>query len=115
MNVADESLKEAVTVIEALASSDKEKWRIAMQKEMKSIQENDVWALVELPKGRKTVGSKWIFKHKLNAEGVVERYNARLVAQGFTQKFGQDYDETFCPVVRFESIRMLIGWQHSMV
>ena len=116
VNVADESLKEPVTMIEALASSDKEKWRIAMQKEMKSIQENDVWALVELPKGRKTVGSKWIFKHKLNAEGVVERYKARLVAQGFTQKFGQDYDETFCPVVRFESIRMLIGMaaQHGL-
>ena len=81
----------------------------AMEKEMKSLHENKVWNLVELPKDRKVVGSKWVFKQKVGANGSVERYKARLVAQGFSQKFGLDYDETFCPVVRFESVRTVIA------
>ena len=80
-----------------------------MDSEMRSLQENDVWDLVELPPGRKTVGSKWVFKKKTGADGTVERFKARLVAQGFTQKYGMDYDKTFCPVVRQESLRVLIA------
>ena len=64
---------------------------------------------VELPKGRKTVGSKWVYKVKTGADGSVERYKARMVAQGYTQMFGNDYNETFCPVVRMESLRSLIA------
>ena len=63
-----------------------------MKKEMNSLEENDVCELVELPAGRKPVGSKWVFKTKTNADGKIERYKARLVAQGFSQKFGSDYD-----------------------
>ena len=80
-----------------------------METELNSLDENDVWDLMKLPPGRKTVGSKWVFKKKTGADGKVERYEARLVAQGFTQKYGMDYDETFCPVVRLESLRMLIA------
>ena len=58
---------------------------------------------MELLSDRTTVGSKWVFKLKTDADGKVERHKARLVAQEFTQKFGLDYDEMFCPVVRFES------------
>ena len=76
---------------------------------MKSLKDNDVWELVELPKGHKAVGSKWVFKTKTDADGYVERFKARLVAQGFSQKFGLDYDETFCPVVRLESVLALIA------
>ena len=65
---------------------------------------NDVWDLVELPSGRSAVGSKWVFKQKVDADGLVERHKARLVAQGCSQRFGLNYDETFCPVVRFESV-----------
>ena len=66
---------------------------------MKSLQENQVWDLVELPRGRKIIGSKWVFKEKIGADGSIERHKARLVAQGDTQQRGLDYDETFIPVV----------------
>ena len=107
--VADAESKEPTTVAEALARQDKEKWLNAMNDEMESLHANDVWDLVELPKGRRAIGSKWVFRLKVNAEGVIERYKARLVARGFSQKFGEDYDETFCPVVRHESVRTLIA------
>ena len=80
-----------------------------MEKEMTSLKTNDVYDLVELPKGRKPVGSKWVYKRKLRADGSVERFQSRLVAQGFSQKAGQDYDETFSPVVKFESIQSIIA------
>ncbi len=62
-----------------------------------------------IPSGRKKVGSKCVYKLKAGADGKIERYKARLVAQGFTQKFGTDYDETFGPVARQESIRVLMS------
>ena len=70
-----------------------------MQAEIESLHDNDVWDLVPLPEGRKAVGSKWVYKVKRNADGYVERCKARLVAQGYSQKEGLDYDETFSPVV----------------
>ena len=100
---------EPKTVKEALAGPDKAKWMTAMEKDMESLRTHDVWDLVELPRDRKAVGSKWVYKVKKNADGSVEQYKARLVTQGFTQKFGIDYDETFCPVVRFESVRTVIA------
>ena len=92
-----------------MASSNKSKWREAMKKEMESLYENEVWDLVEPPKGRKIVGSKWVFKEKMGEDGTAERYKALLVAQGFSQKCGLDYDETFSPVVRTESVRSMIA------
>ena len=92
---------------EVMASTDKEKWEVAMEKEMESLHANEVWNLVELPKDRKAIGSKWVYKIKKSANGVVERHKACLVAQGFSQKYGQDYDKTFSPVVRFASLRMV--------
>ena len=83
---------------------------------MQSLHRNKVWALVEPPPNCKVIGSKWVFKRKVNANGEVERHKARLVAQGFSQKYGLDYEETFSPVVRFESIRSVIalGAQHKL-
>ena len=103
------SRNEPTSFEEATTGPDSSKWRQAMETEMRSLKDNDVWELMELPAERKAVGSKWVYKVKTGADGSVERYKARLVAQGFTQKYGTDYDETFCPVVRLESLRVLMA------
>ena len=104
------------SVAEAKSAPDAPEWEIAMEREMKSLHSNDVWELVDLPPDRRIVGSKWIIKRKIDADGAVERHKARVVAQGCTQRFGLDYEETFSPVVRFEPIRSIVslGIQHKL-
>lgn len=80
-----------------------------MREEMRSLTENVTWSLAELPKGKKPVKCKWVFKTKRDSNGNVARYKARLVAKGFTQVAGVDYNETFSPVVRYTSIRFLLA------
>ena len=80
-----------------------------MNDEIESLKAHGVWELVESPKDSKIVDSKWVFKTKRDVNGEFERCKARLVAQGCSQHFGQDYDETFSPVVRFESVRLLLA------
>ena len=75
-----------------------------METELQSLHKNQVWELSELPPGRKAIGSKWVFKQKRDADGNAERYKARMVAQGYNQKYVFGYNETFCPVVRFDSV-----------
>ena len=101
--------KDPTSVAEAKSASDNLEWEEAMRAEMESLHSNKVWELVMPPPNRKIVGSKWIFKRKVDADGTIERYKARLVAQGCTQFVGLDYEETFSPVVRFESIRFLLA------
>jgi len=104
------------SVSEALSSHDKMKWEEAMKMEMQSLLANEVWELVEPPSNRKIIGSKWIFRKKTDANGDISRYKARLVAQGCSQRFGLDYEETFSPVVCFESVQSVIslGVQNKM-
>ena len=83
---------------------DSEKWREAMATEMKSLEKHKVWRLTELPPGKKVVGCRWVYKVKTDETGKVERYKARLVAQGFSQQRGADYDETFCPDARLREM-----------
>jgi hypothetical protein len=109
ITIASEDIVEPTTVSEALCGPNAERWHEAMQQEMDSLQEHDVWELTELSKDRKAVGCKWVFKVKHNADASVERNKARLFAQRFSQTYGVDYDETFSPVARFESIRTVIA------
>lgn len=116
VNSCVEELNEPLTVEEALGGPEAKKWRQAMQNEMDSIASNNVWTLVNSPKDKKPINSKWIFKKKIGSDGSVCSYKARLVAQGFSQKMGIDYDETFSPVVRFESVRTVLSLaaQHGL-
>ncbi|CAI7863926.1 unnamed protein product [Closterium sp. NIES-54] len=77
---------ELATLKEALESIDAEEWKKVMESELKSIEENSTWELVELPEGRKAITSKWLFKIKSDADGKIERYKSRLVAKGYQQK-----------------------------
>ncbi|CAI7837966.1 unnamed protein product, partial [Closterium sp. NIES-53] len=89
---------EPATLKEALESSDAEEWKKAMESELKSIEENGTWELVELPERRNAITSKWLFKIKSDADGKIERYKSRLVAKGYQQKEKVDYKELFAPV-----------------
>ncbi len=94
---------------EAMNTPDSNQWKEAAGVEYKSLLKHDTWDLCALPAGRKTVGCRWVFRVKRDETGQVERYKARLVAQGFSQKYGQDYMEIFAPVVRMDSIRALMS------
>ena len=85
--------------------------------EFESLTKNKTWELVALSRGRKAISNKWVFKVKETAEGLIERYKARLVEKGFLQKYGVDFEETLAPVVKFTSIRMILSFaaQYNLV
>ncbi|GJT46029.1 retrovirus-related pol polyprotein from transposon TNT 1-94 [Tanacetum coccineum] len=94
---------------EAVTSSEGQQWREAIKSEIESILQNHTWELVDLPPGCKPLGYKWIFKKKMKADGTVDKYKARVVIQGFRQREGLDYFDTYSPVTRITSIRMIIA------
>ena len=83
-------------------------WRLAMQAEFDALQSNDTWTLVPRPPGVNLVTGKWVFRHKFKSDGSLDRYKARWVLRGFTQRPGIDYDETFSPVVKPATIRVVL-------
>nr|GEX56389.1 retrovirus-related Pol polyprotein from transposon TNT 1-94 [Tanacetum cinerariifolium]GEX90320.1 retrovirus-related Pol polyprotein from transposon TNT 1-94 [Tanacetum cinerariifolium] len=83
---------------------------IVMQEELNQFVANDVWELVPQPKNIKIIGTNWVYRNKLDKNGVVFHNKARLVAQGYNQQDGIDYDETYTPVARLESIRILLAY-----
>ncbi|GJR65414.1 putative ribonuclease H-like domain-containing protein [Tanacetum coccineum] len=85
-------------------------WIEAMQDELLQFKLQKVWTLVDLPNGKKAIGTKWVFMNKKDERGIVIKNKARLVAQGYTQEEGINYDEVFAPVVRIEAIRLFLAY-----
>ncbi|KAK9937704.1 hypothetical protein M0R45_014476 [Rubus argutus] len=85
-------------------------WKQAMQEEHDALMQQQTWTLVPLPPDKNLVSCKWIFKIKRNADGSIARHKARLVARGFSQEYGIDYDETYSPVVRHTTVRMILAF-----
>ena len=81
-----------------------------MEEELAQFEKNEVWTLVPSPSNHPIIGTKWVFRNKLNEDGKIVRNKARLVAQGYSQEEGIDYDETYAPVARLEAIRMLLSF-----
>lgn len=99
------SLDDPITYWKAV---EEQKWKEAIDAEIESIEINNTWELVELLEGMKKIGFKWVFKNKLNEKGEVDKFKARLIAKGYSQQYGVDYDEVFAPVARWDTIRMLV-------
>ena len=99
-------VKEPTSFLQAMEDP---KWREAMHNEIQALQANSTWTLIELPSGKKPIGCRWVYKVKLKSDGTIERYKARLVAKGYNQIEGLDYTETFAPVAKLVTVRVLLS------
>ncbi|GJP59708.1 hypothetical protein CLOP_g15083 [Closterium sp. NIES-67] len=110
-------IPEPKTREEALNGPNGEKWKASEDEEFGSLIENETWDLCDLPPGKKAITSKMIYRHKYGPEGELTRYKSRLVARGFQQTKGKDYDEVFAPVGKGTTLRVLLamaallGWK----
>ena len=86
-----------------------QKWMAAMKEELKMIEKTQTWMLVDRPTHKKVIGVKWVYRTKLNPDGSTNKHKARLVVKGYAQMFGVDFFETFAPVARLDTIRMLLA------
>ncbi|KAL6220334.1 hypothetical protein ACLB2K_008090 [Fragaria x ananassa] len=84
-------------------------WKQAMVDEPHALNENKTWSVVRIHKGKKVVGSIWVYKTKFRSDESVDKHKARLVARGFTQTYGVDYKETFAPVTKMSIVRVLLS------
>ncbi|GJR27611.1 putative ribonuclease H-like domain-containing protein [Tanacetum coccineum] len=105
------SSEENAIVIQALTDPS---WIEAMQEELLQFKLQKVWTLVDLPKGKRAIGTKWVYRNKKDKRGIVVRNMERLVAQGYTQEEGINYDEVFAPIVRIEAIRLFFAYASFM-
>ena len=103
------NVHEPRNIREAFEGIHAKEWKSATDDEYNSLMENQTWELVDLPRGKNLIGSKWVFKVKHGSDGEVDRFKARLVAQGYTQEPGIDYKEVFAPVARYNSIRSILA------
>jgi len=101
------SQTEPKTVADALEDSN---WITAMHEELNQFARNEVWTLVPRTSEMNVIGTKWVFKNKLDEQGVIVRNKVRLVAKGYNQEEGIDYEETYAPVARLEAVRLLLAY-----
>jgi Reverse transcriptase (RNA-dependent DNA polymerase) len=94
---------------EAVTCEDAPHWIEAMKDEINAMHNNNAWILCDLPPGRKCIGTKWVFKIKRDGNNKFERFRARIVAKGFSQVFAIDFDKTYAPVVRIDTVRHLFA------
>lgn len=106
-NMSTENMMDPKSIKEALTSQHADEWYKAIEEEYTSLINNKTWTLTDLPEGRTAVGCRWVFKSKVRPDGTIEKRKARLVAKGYTQVMGLDYVDTFAPVVRQESLRLI--------
>ncbi|XP_074297950.1 uncharacterized protein LOC141628752 [Silene latifolia] len=90
-------------------ASKHQEWKNAMKEELKMLEKNHTWDLTERPKHKDVVGVKWVYRTKLNLDGSIQKFKARLVVKGYSQQYGTDYTETFAPIARHDTIRILIA------
>ena len=102
--------QEPTTIEEALNGKNAKEWEAAIQEELKSLKDNKTWEICNKPEGRSVIGCKWVFKLKSpQVPGGPPRFKARLVAKGYSQKHGIDYHETFAPVIKYQSLRLILS------
>jgi hypothetical protein len=104
-NVVLDDVPEPKTYDEAMASPDAAEWLATCEEEMRTWKDLDIYDVIPRPKGRKIIGSKWVFCVKRGPDGSIQKHKARIVAQGFTQVEGVNFDQTFAPVAKFSSLR----------
>ena len=106
--LTDETI-EPRTYNEAMKRSDAAEWDVACKDKIRMFQQMGVYDVVPRPEGRKVIGSKWVFRIKRGPDGGIQKYKACIVAQGFTQVEGLDYDQTFAPVVKLSTFRTILA------
>jgi hypothetical protein len=110
-------IEEPQSYRQAKSSPNWSEWKVPVNVEIQSLKDNDVWDEIPKPTNRKIVDSRWVFKIEIDANGEIQRYQARLIAKGFSQLHGPDYNEIFSPVVGYDSLRLLLaiatckGWR----
>lgn len=96
-------------IAEAKKTPEWPEWKEAIEKELADLQANGTWEVVQTPAGARMISSKWVYRIKFSSRGELERFKARLVARGFTQRYGIDFDETYSPVLKTTSLRLLVA------